>query len=98
MSYKKCLQNVSAEIFGVRFYPIILSHDEEYIAYKISWHARNREGILTPQTSEEIFYDGEPKYILDNFFKELERILVEEVDICYNQAMMYEEQEINNNC
>lgn len=98
MSYKNALKNVYADIFGIRFYPIILSYDEEYVAYKISWHARNREGILTPQTSEEIFYDGEPQYVIDNFFKELERIFQEEIDISYNRAITYEEQEINNDC
>lgn len=95
MSYKQALQNVSAEVFGIRFYPIILSYDDEYIAYKISWHARNREGVLTPQTSEELFYDGEPQYIVDNFFKELERVLLEELDISYNQFIINEDQEIN---
>jgi hypothetical protein len=98
MSYKNALKNVHADIFGIRFYPIILSFDEEYIAYKICWHARNREGLLTPQNSEELFYDGDPQYIIDNFFKELERIFLEEVDICYNQTMVYENQEINNDC
>lgn len=95
MSYKQILQNVSAEIFGIRFYPIVLSYDDQYVSYKISWHARNREGILTPQASEELFYDGEPQYVVDNFFKELERILLEELDISYNQYSINEDQEIN---
>jgi hypothetical protein len=95
MSYKQALQNVSAEIFGIRFYPVILSYDDEYVAYKISWHARNRKGILTPQMTEELFYDGESEYVVDNFFKELERVLIEELDISYNQYSINEDQEIN---
>jgi len=95
MSYKQILQNVSAEIFGVRFYPIVLSYDDQYLSYKISWHSRDRRGILTPQSSDELFFDGEPKYVVDSFFKELERIIVEELDISYNLYTINEDQEIN---